>query len=148
MAHKFVPSYGAQSFMLSNPPVSCTTQLPGSVEIFDEATMERLRAKSKILTAYLEILIDTQFTPSEVKIITPRSLEERGAQLSLIFGQDVQEVHRMITEEGVICDVRKPNVMRIAPAPMYNSFVDVYEFVKLLKTMLSQHTSGSAQSRL
>eukprot|EP00929_Paragymnodinium_shiwhaense_P010196 TRINITY_DN114722_c0_g1_i1.p1 TRINITY_DN114722_c0_g1~~TRINITY_DN114722_c0_g1_i1.p1 ORF type:complete len:463 (-),score=99.80 TRINITY_DN114722_c0_g1_i1:123-1511(-) len=137
MEHKFIPSEGAQSFMMSNPPVLCIAALRASTDLFKEAGMERLRAKSVKLTAYLEALIDTEL-PGMVSIITPRATEERGAQLSLVFHSNVEAVHAAISRAGVICDLRKPDVMRIAPAPLYNSFSDVLDFVTILKKELNK----------
>ena len=92
-----------------------------------------MRQKSVLLTAYLEHLINTELGPEHVTSITPVDPEQRGAQLSLVFTKDIVSVHHAISEQGVICDVRKPSVMRIAPTPLYNSFRDVYDFVALLK---------------
>jgi kynureninase len=135
MEHKFIASPGAQSFMLSNPSVLCIAALRASTDMFKEATMLRLREKSVKLTAYLESLIDTEFGGS-VQILTPRDPAQRGAQLSLVFNVDVKKVQQAIAAQGVICDVREPDVMRIAPAPLYNSFTDVFNFVRLLKAEL------------
>jgi len=137
MEHKFTESTGAQSFMLSNPPVLCIAALRASTELFMQAGMGRLRTKSVQLTSYLEALIESQLG-KHVTLITPRELSDRGASLSLVFNEPVDEVHRKIALEGIICDVRKPVVMRIAPTPMYNSFEDVYEFVKTLKAVLEK----------
>jgi len=137
MEHKFIPSSGAQSFMLSNPPVLCIAALRASTDIFKEAGMSRLREKSIKLTAYLETLIDREI-PDRVKIITPRDPNQRGAALSLVFQDGVEKVHKAISARGVICDVRKPDVMRIAPVPLYNSFRDVHDFVVLLKEELNK----------
>ena len=100
--------------------------------------MDRLREKSIRLTAYLEYLINTEIGPSEVHIFTPSDPAQRGCQLSLSFlKRDVEAVNRSLQSAGVICDVRKPDVMRVAPAPLYNSFCDVYDFVHLLKSTLA-----------
>ena len=136
MNHEFIPSPGAQSFMHSNPPVLCCATLRASTEVFARAGMENLRQKSLLLTAYLEHLIDTRLGAEHVNIVTPRDPEQRGAQLSLVFTTDIVSVHEAISAQGVICDVRKPSVMRIAPTPLYNSFRDVYDFVELLHQML------------
>ena len=144
MNHTFIPSSGAQSFMHSNPPVVCCASLRASTEIFARAGMGKLRAKSLLLTAYLEHLIDTRLGPDHVNIVTPRDPEQRGAQLSLVFTKDIVGVHEAISAQGVICDVRKPSVMRIAPTPLYNSFRDVYDFVELLHVMLVVRADNSA----
>lgn len=135
MEHHFIPSPGAQSFMMSNPPVLCIAALRASTDLFKEATMEQLRKKSVKLTAYLEALVDTELA-GKVDIITPRDPVQRGAQLSLVFRENVESVHAAISKRGVICDVRKPDVMRIAPTPLYNTFEDVRKFVSLLREEL------------
>lgn len=138
MNHTFIPTPGAQSFMLSNPPVLCVAALRSSTELFAKAGMGRLRAKSLRLTAYLEWLLDTVIGKEHVQIITPREADQRGCQLSLVFEKNMTDVHKSISAQGVVCDIRKPSVMRIAPTPLYNSFEDVYDFVHLLKTMFDQ----------
>ena len=137
MEHTFIHSPGAQSFMMSNPPVLCTAALRASTDLFKKATMERLRKKSVSLTAYLEALVDT-LLKDKVDILTPRDPDQRGAQLSLVFRKSVVAVHTAISQKGVICDVRKPDVMRIAPTPMYNTYTDVLNFVTLLKDELEK----------
>ena len=97
--------------------------------------MAPLREKSVRLTAYLEALVDTRLQ-GKVTILTPRDPSARGAQLSLVFNQPVVDVHKRVSARGVICDVRKPDVMRIAPAPLYNNFADVLTFVTLLEEEL------------
>jgi len=142
MEHNFIASPGAQAFMLSNPSVLCVAALRASTDVFKEATMGALREKSLKLTAYLETLIDREI-PDRVSIITPRNPDERGCALSLVFKDDVEAVHKAIGARGVICDLRKPDVMRIAPVPLYNTFRDVYDFVKLLKEELDRLASRS-----
>jgi kynureninase len=112
--------------------------------------MDRLREKSLRLTAYLEHLLLTEIgnggdsdadkekgREKEFTIFTPSEPSQRGCQLSLSFTKDVEAVNRALLEAGVICDVRKPDVMRVAPAPLYNSYCDVYDFVIHLKCALA-----------
>jgi kynureninase len=99
--------------------------------------MSAVRAKSLVLTGLLEHLILTQVPQGEVSIFTPSDPEQRGCQLSLSFRQDLDIVFSKLQAAGVVCDVRKPNVMRVAPAPLYNSAQDVFEFVQLLKESLA-----------
>jgi kynureninase len=98
--------------------------------------MPALRAKSLLLTGYLEYLLETEL-PDEVSIFTPRNPSERGCQLSLTFKKDIDTIFHSLKEKGVVCDMRKPNIMRVAPTPLYNSFQDVLEFVQILKEVLS-----------
>lgn len=148
MSPEFIGTPGAFGFQLSNPSVLCQAALRASVDIFERATMAKLRTKSRLLTGLLETLLTHHFDSASVKILTPRDPARRGCQLSLVFNAfsasdvdqvviDVERVHRYITEQGVICDLRKPNVMRIAPCPLYNSFQDVYAFVHILRKALS-----------
>ncbi len=106
--------------------------------------MQRLRQKSLLLTAYLELLLQAELS-EQVHIFTPTDPHQRGAQLSLSFpccqGDSatvkIESIIDALKAEGVICDARKPDVIRIAPAPLYNSFKDVYTFVVALQKILS-----------
>ena len=97
--------------------------------------MSRLREKSIKLTGYLEKLLS--LLSDEIHIFTPTDVQQRGSQLSITFKHcDIDSVHKILKENGVICDIRKPNVMRVAPAPLYNSYHDVWKFVTILKDIL------------
>jgi len=137
MDPQFVACKGAYGFRLSNPPVLLVSCVRASMDLYDAAGMDRLRAKSLMLTAYLEQLLTSELS-SEVTIFTPTDPARRGCQLSLSFSQNLDSVFEKIQAKGVICDVRKPNVMRVAPTPLYNSFSDVYEFVSILKESLGK----------
>ena len=140
MKDEFVPSYGAFGWQLSNPPVLPLAALRASLDLFEKATMDRLRAKSEKLTRYLELLLESNFSSADVRIITPGGdrKDERGCQLSLEFSKPVGVIYERLLAEGIIGDKREPNAMRIAPAPMYNSFADVYDFVCILKRLISE----------
>ncbi|KAG4027709.1 hypothetical protein MFRU_027g00020 [Monilinia fructicola] len=133
MKNHFVPIAGAAGFQLSNPSVLDITSLNASLEIFKLAGgMEVLRAKSVKITAYLEdLLLDTAiYEKGRFSIITPRDREQRGAQLSLQLADGLLDVVMKELElRGVVVDERQPNVIRVAPAPLYNSFEDVWKFV-------------------
>ena len=147
MAHEFVPSAGAQGFMCSNPPVLCCAALRASLDCFEEAGgVAATRRKSLLLTGYLEALLDAdEVLKKEVVIFTPRDPAARGCQLSLTFTSGgVEEVNRDLAAAGVICDVRKPDVMRVAPAPLYNSFADVRTFTVLLRDVLLKKRAEEA----
>jgi kynureninase len=137
MAHEFHPTPGADGYQLSNPPVITCAALRASLDVFDAATMPAIRAKSVRLTAYLEHLVDT-LLEGQVSIITPRDPSQRGAQLSLVFNTNVKAIYKRLIEEGVIVDIREPFAMRVAPAPLYNSFHDVWQFVTLLQKVLRE----------
>lgn len=134
--------YGALGYQISNPSVFSLVSLMGSLEIFSKVSMSNIRQKSILLTGYLEYLLlslnyDTYFT-----IITPKNFEERGAQLSLSFSSNlVQTVFNQLQTEGVIVDLRKPTVIRVMPAPLYNTFEDVFNFVSILKKILDSFSA-------
>jgi kynureninase len=133
----FVPMEGAEGWQLSNAPVFGMAAHIASLELFAEAGMANLRAKSEKLTAYLEFVIDqiseTQKEKCQFEIITPRSVSQRGAQLSILVHGQGKELFDKISALGVVADWREPNVIRIAPVPLYNSFYDVYRFGKALE---------------
>jgi kynureninase len=132
MGPDFIPIEGAEGWQLSNPPIISLAAIRASLQIFDEVGMERLREKSQLLTAYLEYLID-QINNKEISIITPRNPEERGCQLSIQVKDKGRQLFDSLTNRGVICDWREPDVIRVAPVPLYNSFMDVYHFSEILK---------------
>ena len=121
---------GAASWQLSNAQVMAMAPYLASIDIFTEAGMDRLCAKRDELTAYLEHLID--HSPNNYKIITPRSKKDRGAQLSILVNKDAKKLNQLLAAEGVRADYREPDVIRLAPVPLYNSFEDVFRFVEIL----------------
>jgi kynureninase len=120
---------GAEGWQLSNPSILSAAALRASVDIFDEAKMERLRAKSKTLTSYLEFLLD-QKPSKRFSIITPRDSAHRGAQLSLRVNANGRAICDALAKDGIICDWREPDIMRVAPVPLYNTFLDVHAFAE------------------
>ena len=135
MPSKFVPIPGAEGWQISNTNVFSATPLFPSLELFDEVGMTALREKSIKLTGYLEYLLD-QIHSEAFTVVTPSEPEQRGCQLSLRFESDGDKLHKYLTEKNVMCDYREPGVIRVAPAPFYNSFSEVYRFVKILKELL------------
>jgi kynureninase len=134
MKKGFVPSKSADSWQMSNAPVFNMVGLKASLDIFDKTSVADLRAKSIQLTAYMEFLLE-DVTHLDFEIITPKDPEQRGAQLSLLFGADGRKVFDALTANGVIADWREPNVIRIAPVPLYNTFEDCYRFYEILKAI-------------
>jgi kynureninase len=127
---------GAQGFRMSNPCVLAVVSLLGSLQVFEKTSMEELNAKTRLLTGYLEMLLDdlvASMPQRPFEIITPRSPSDRGCQLSILFNQPIKPIFAKLLAAGVVCDKREPNVLRLAPVPMYNSFADVWRFVSLLK---------------
>lgn len=132
MGPTFDPTPGAAGWQLSNPPIFQMAALRASLELFDAATMEALRHKSERLTGYLEFLLE-RLPEGFVRITTPRDPKQRGAQLSLRFRGDARKLLTQLKEAGVVCDFREPDVIRAAPAPLYNSFLDVFRFARVLE---------------
>ncbi len=136
MRHEFDPLPGAEGWQLSNPAILSMAAIRASLDLFAEAGFENLRRKSEKLTGFLEFLIDGM-QDDRINIITPRNPAERGCQLSIQVKSADKKLHTQLTRAGVISDWREPDVIRVAPAPLYNSFEDVFEFVKRLKTILN-----------
>ena len=122
----------ASGWNISTTPVFNIIGLKASLEIFDQAGIQQIRHKSIRLTSYLEYLLQ-QLPNLDFEIITPVSIEERGAQLSLYFKNNGRAIHDKMHENGIIVDYREPGVIRVAPAPLYCSFQDVYQFYSILR---------------
>ena len=134
MAKGFVPQKGAASWQMSNAPVFNMVAHNASLDIYEKAGMAALREKSLKLTAYLEYLLN-KLTALPFKIITPSAKERRGCQLSLLFLDRGREVFDKLTENGIIADWREPDVIRIAPVPLYNTYEDAHVFYETLTNM-------------
>jgi kynureninase len=127
----FDPISGAQGWQISNPPILSTAPLLASLEIFQRAGMAAIRKKSIALTQYMQHLIE-QHLPGLVDVITPSAPEQRGCQLSLRISRPAAEAkrcHERLSAAGIIGDWREPDVLRLAPIPLYNSFSDVFAAV-------------------
>ncbi|MBM3916824.1 MAG: kynureninase [Sphingomonadales bacterium] len=133
----FEPIPGAEGWQLSNAPVLGMAAHLAALEIFDEAGMERIGQKRDLLTAYLAFLIEDVSARNQEKcafeIITPKDPKQRGAQLSILAKGQARQLFDRLIDFGVIADWREPNVIRIAPAPLYNSFEDCYRFAQFLE---------------
>jgi len=131
----FVAREGADGWQLSNPPILALAPLLASLALFDEVGMAALRAKSLLLTGYLEFLVD-RLCERGVEILTPREPATRGCQLSLLVRRNGREVFDALRARGVIADFRQPDVIRMAPVPLYNSFHDVWRAGSALAEVL------------
>jgi kynureninase len=138
MAPTVTPVDTADSWQLSNPPILAMAPVLLSLKMFDEAGMPALRAKSVRLTGYLEQLLDEVCATRPAEVITPRDRDQRGAQLSVrIRGSDVGPItERLRYEHGVFADARRPDVIRLAPAPMYCTFHDCWRAATALAAVL------------
>ena len=139
MGPEFRPTPSAEGWQLSNPPIMALAPLRASLDVFHRATMPALREKSIRLTAWLSELLE-QHVPDAIAVRTPQDPAQRGCQLSLRLRRGAGEgkkLHQRLEADGVICDWREPDVIRIAPAPLYNSFTDVARFVERLQNALS-----------
>ena len=135
MRHEFDALPGAEGWQLSNPPILSMAAIRASLDTFAEAGFENLRKKSEKLTGFLEFLLD-EMKNDAINVITPRNPGERGCQLSIQVKNADKNLHTKLTEAGVISDWREPDVIRVAPAPLYNSFEDVFHFSEKLKKVL------------
>ncbi len=133
MKKGFIPMEGAAGWQLSNAQIFSMAPHLSSLEIFDEVGIDALRKKSIQMTNYLDFLIEDQNKKGKTfNIITPKDSAQRGCQLSILTGENGKSLFEYISEKGVIADWREPNVIRLAPVPLYNSYEDVYQFVALL----------------
>ena len=139
MKNEFIPIPTAEAWHISNGSVFAMAPLVGSLALFDEAGgMGPIRAKSEQMSRYMDYLLDSQLA-GKVESITPRDLDQRGCQLSLKVvaeGVDGQAIFGQLQDADVECDWRFPNVIRVAPAPLFNSFEDIHRFVQILTEAL------------
>jgi kynureninase len=135
MGPDFHAQPGADGWQLSNPSILSLAALRASMDIFDEAGIAALRDKSISLTGYLEALLD-HHASGKFSIVTPRDPQRRGAQLSLRIAHNGRALCDRLLHDGIICDWREPDILRVAPVPLYNSYTDVHRFVKAFSTAL------------
>lgn len=137
MEKGFAPMTGVDGWQLSNFPVLSGAAHLASLQIFEAAGIRRLRTKSILLTGFLAFLLK-QSDPTEMhfSILTPANAKERGCQLSLYMHRNGRNVFQFLTSKGVIADWREPNVIRVAPVPLYNTFEDVFRFSEFLRAAI------------
>lgn len=138
MEKGFNPMVSAEAWQLSNAPVLGMAAHLASLDMFDEVGMDALRAKTIRLSGYLEYVINTISKNLDVnlEIITPTDWNQRGCQVSIIAHGYGKQLFEKLSKAGIIVDWREPNVIRMAPVPLYNSFEDVYKFGEVLKSAL------------
>lgn len=132
MRDAFEPIPGVEAWQLSNPPILSMVAVWSSLKIFDEVGMDKLRKKSLALTGYLEFLVKS-LGEDIINIVTPSDPEQRGSQLSIQVKNANKKLFDELTAQGVIADWREPDVIRVAPTAMYNSFEEVYRFYEILR---------------
>ena len=138
MERVFRPMPTAEAWQVSNAPILSMAVHRIALEQFDRAGMAELRKKSEQLTAFLEFIIDevARETGERLEIITPRDPMQRGCQISVIAHGHGRKLFDGLTSRGVVADWREPNVIRMAPVPLYNTFEDVYRFGQILADRL------------
>lgn len=139
MEPDFDPVHGADGWQISNLPILSLAPYLASVEMFAEVGMDKLITKRNLITSYLEFVlheIDKELEGADFEILTPSNQEERGCQLSVYLHGQGRELFERLMKNGVITDWREPNVIRLAPAPFYCSFEDMYEFGQILKQLI------------
>ena len=140
MKKGFEPMPTAEGWQLSNAPILSMAAHKAALDVFEDAGMQRVHEKRKQLSDFLFFVIDScnaDAKDNEATIITPRNENEKGCQVSLLMKKDGRKIFEELTKAGVIADWREPNVIRIAPVPLYNTFEDIYRFGELLKQQLS-----------
>jgi len=146
MGPDFHPMAGAEGWQLSNPSIIAMAPLRASLDIFAEAGMDRLRKKSISLTGYLEFLLNQRASDS-FGIITPRERERRGAQLSIRIRENGRSVVERLNAKGILCDWREPDILRVAPVPLYNTYSDVHRFAQHFFAVLDSPAAIPDRSR-
>jgi kynureninase len=131
MGPEFEPIPGAEGWQLSNPPLFSLAALRASFELFSEVGTERLRAKSEALTGFLDRGLRALFA-DRIEVITPAEPTRRGCQLSVRMKCQAKQVFAALLAEGVVCDWREPDVIRLAPVPLYNRFADIARCLEVL----------------
>jgi kynureninase len=140
MAPEFRPAVGAAGWAVSNPPILSAAPLIASLDMFRAADILELRAKSVRLTAYTLRLLQER-VGGDIRVITPQGPEDRGCQLSLRVNGGPRRGRRIfdaLGDHGIVCDWREPDIIRIAPVPLYCRFVDLFDFVDELAAALKE----------
>ncbi len=139
MEKGFDPIPTAEGWQLSNAPVLSMAAHKASLDIFDEAGLDQLIIKAKSLSGYLHFIlaeINRKQKENLVEVITPQNEEERGCQVSMLMLKKGKDIFDELNRQGVIVDWREPNVIRVAPVPLYNTFEDVWKFGNIIESIL------------
>jgi kynureninase len=139
----FIPKEGADGWQVSNPPILSMAPLCASLALFDAAGMDPLRTKAIRLTTYLQFLLE-RMPAGRFTVVTPADPMQRGCQMSLLVHDRPRELVKALADAGVVCDFREPNIVRVAPVPLYNTFQDVYTFALVLEEFFQSAAKGAA----
>lgn len=149
MTNQFQPIPGAAGFQVSNTSVADTTAVRASLDVFKQTSTAELREKSLNITKYLQDMLDHLASEQDrstgrcFSLITPRNADERGAQISVLLTPGLLDsVMETLEESGVVVDERRPDVIRVAPAPLYNSYVDVFDFIQVFDRACRKAVAG------
>jgi kynureninase len=141
MEKGFEPIPTAEGWQLSNAPILSMAAHKAALDIFETAGLENLIAKGKLLSDYLFFIIDeinNRLKEKQIEIITPRNENEKGCQVSMLMLQKGAVVFEALKQHGVLADWREPNVIRVAPVPLYNTFTEVFTFGQIVKAILNK----------
>lgn len=138
----FKPVASADAWQLSNPPILTMAAMRASLAIFDQVGMPALRERSLRLTGYLLDLLEPLGRSGRIEVITPRPPEARGCQVSLLVHDRPRELLGKLSASGVVCDYREPNVIRVAPTPLYNTFHEAWRFAEILRGHVDAAPAG------
>jgi kynureninase len=140
MENSFTPSPSAEAWQMSTAPMLLLAAHKASLSIFEKAGFNNLLAKSKLLSDYLFFVLDTINQPEEkFTIITPRNSNERGCQVSLSVRKNAKAVFDELLPNGIFADWREPNVIRVAPVPLYNTFEEIFTFATIVQQILKKY---------
>ena len=134
---EFKPILSAEAWQLSNPPILSMAGLLSSLTVFEDVGMQKLIKKSHNLTSYLEFLLKKNLN-RKIEILTPEENDERGCQLSIKIIDHNDKITNLLYQKSVVCDFRKPDILRIAPVPLYNSYLACYQLVDILKGIMDE----------
>jgi kynureninase len=142
MKKGFLPIPSAEGWQLSTPSLLLYASHKAALDVFEGAGWENLQTKQKLLNSYLWFLldeIDRSSSQKTIEFITPRTEKERGCQVSILLHEQGREIFDSLKSNGVMTDWREPNVIRIAPVPLYNTFEEVWKFDKIIQSVLKNN---------
>ncbi len=137
----FIPVPSADSWQVSNPSIFALVPLKEALKVFENAGFNNILEKGTLLTGYLEFLIES-INSNEITLITPHNPSQRGSMLSIKIDDQPELLVETLQHSGIVCDFRRPNVLRVTPMPLYNTFHEVWQFSEILKAHLEEKESS------